>query len=111
MNYFHSLGDRNPDISRTESSGFQSVKPIHYFRWHGWPKNNLASYDDDNVYAIFGETYARLIVEDENQADDRHLSNIVIHMGSDIYDRTKPSGKQYKGDKGFRRHYPAGRKL
>lgn len=67
------------NISRTEPSGFRSVKPQHYFRWHGWAPR----VDVSPVTAVYGVVYVRLIVDNPNLPDDRHLANYVAHIGSD----------------------------
>jgi hypothetical protein len=79
---------------------FSTVKPQHYFRYHGWAAR--VPIDLSNVKGIFGQTYMRLIVENPNLPDDRHLTNYVGHLASDSYLRgaTKP----YKGDNGVSRY-------
>jgi hypothetical protein len=70
-------------IARTQPSGFYSVKPQGYIRWHGWaPQKNISN--PGSVDAVFGEMYVRLVVDDPTKPDDRHLANYVVHISGDI---------------------------
>jgi hypothetical protein len=59
------------------------VKPQHYYRYHGWSNAKTTFPDDYAAKAIFIQQYARLVVDDPNGPDDRHLARYLIHMGSD----------------------------
>ncbi len=58
------------------------IKPENYFRWHGWgDKTIFDTYT--TCKAIVWQMYMRLVVEDENLPDDRHLARYVAHTGTD----------------------------
>ncbi len=84
-----------------ESSGFKSVKPQSYFRYHGWAKPAIAINDAD-IIGVHGQCYLRLIKDDPNGVDDRHLANFVVHISSDI--RNLNLEDSYIGDIGISRY-------
>lgn len=89
-------------IKRIEPSGFLSVKPEKYFRFHGWASRGYL--DKTNVKALFGQAYMRLIVEDPSKPDDRHLANFVAHIASDIYLGSCGGQPCYISDTGISRY-------
>jgi len=86
-------------MSRIEdSTDFRSVYIEGYWRWHGWaPQQTLP--DPDDIKAIYGECSVRLIKDDPNGSDDRHLANFVTHISSD-----RRLDGVYKGDMGISRY-------
>lgn len=79
---------------------FSEGKPKYYYRYHGWAAR--VPIDLSKVKGIFGQTYMRLIVENPNLPDDRHLTNYVGHISSDSY--LRGGIKPYKGDNGISRY-------
>ncbi len=83
---------------RNEASGNISVKPEYYYRWHSWaPRKQTGNTMD----ALYGVAFMRLIVEDTNEVDDRHLANYVAHVSSD---KSVWSPYAYVGDLGMSRY-------
>jgi len=81
-----------------ESTGFRSVYIKGYWRWHGWaPQQTLPNPGD--IKAIYGECSVRLIKDDPNGSDDRHLANFVTHISSD-----QRLDGVYRGDMGISRY-------
>lgn len=61
------------------------VKPQNYYRWHGWgDKTTFAT--PTTAKAIVWQIYMRLVVDDPNKPDDRHLARYVAHTGTDRKD-------------------------
>ncbi len=88
-------------FERIEDDNFKSVKPQSYFRYHGWAKPTIAiNYTD--IIGVHGQAYVRLIKDDPNGIDDRHLANFVVHISSDIYDMNRDP--TYIGDIGLSRY-------
>ncbi len=85
-------------IRNTEPSGYYSVYPRGFIRWHGWSQQKNLS-DPAGIEAIFATCYVRLIKGDPAGEDDRHLANFVVHASSDI----RLDGK-YVGDIGISRY-------
>ena len=86
-------------VNKTESSsGFFSMKPKYYFRFHGWTTPNNVP-ERSTVQAIYGQVYMRLIVEDPSKPDDRNLANYVAHLSSD-----RRLNNVYRGDMGMSRY-------
>lgn len=69
-------------IKKTENSGYLSVQPRGYKRWHGWAAQKTLS-DPRGIQAVFGTCYVRLVLDDPSGPDDRHLANYVVHISSD----------------------------
>jgi hypothetical protein len=85
-------------LAQIEDSGFRSIYPKGYWRWHGWaPQQSITNPRD--VKAIYGECYVRLIKDDPNGPDDRDLANFVAHLSSDFRTATT-----YAGDAGLSRY-------
>ncbi len=67
---------------RKEPSGFLSVKPEYYYRWHAWaPRVKVAPVS--NIDGLYVNVYLRLIVDDPTKPDDRDKANYVAHIGAD----------------------------
>lgn len=98
--YNTQVANTGVNIVTKKAGEFSEGKPQHYYRYHGWAAR--VPIDLSKVKGIFGQTYMRLIVENPNLPDDRHLTNYVGHLSSDSYLRgaTKP----YKGDNGISRY-------
>lgn len=98
--YDEQIANKNINIMTRTPGEFTTVKPEHYYRLHAWAAR--VPIDLSKVKGIFGQTYMRLIVENPNLPDDRHLANHVAHLSSDSYLRgaTNP----YKGDNGMSRY-------
>ncbi len=85
-------------IRKTEPSGYYSLQPRGYKRWHGWvKKTSLPDYRDIEV--IYGSVYVRLIVDDPSEEDDRNIADYVVHISGDIRKWSDEEGKNiYIGD-------------
>ncbi len=59
------------------------IKPQNYYRWHGWGGGKTIFDTDFAAKAIFIQQYARLVKDNPDGPDDRHLARYVIHMGAD----------------------------
>jgi hypothetical protein len=90
----------NYEVQTKTVGQFTTVKPKHYYRYHAWAARQPV--DFSQVKGLFGQTYMRLIVEDSNLPDDRHLAKYVAHIASDG-SNTKNT-PQYTGDFGISRY-------
>ena len=71
-------------IKGLSASGFRLVRPDHYFRYHGWNSRTIPSNPDD-VKAVFGQIYFRLVLIDPNGIDDRDKAEYIVHIASDRF--------------------------
>ncbi len=83
---------------RNEADGNISVKPEYYYRWHSWLPRVKTGRGMDHIYGV---TFLRLVVEDTNEPDDRHLANYVAHISSD---KSVWSPSAYVSDIGISRY-------
>lgn len=65
-------------------------KPQNYYRWHGWGNKTVFADEYNSCHGIVWQMYLRLVVDDDQLPDDRHLARYVAHTGSDR--------KEYNGD-------------
>ncbi len=61
------------------------VKPQSYFRWHGWGARTTFE-TPQTCKGIVTQQYFRLVVDDPNGPDDRHLARFVVHTACDRKD-------------------------
>jgi len=74
----------NYNPKRIESNGRASVKPAYYYWWHGWTGSQFTY--PETPKELFGCQWMRLIIEDPNKPDDRHLAQYCAHVASDPKD-------------------------
>ncbi len=82
-----------------------SLYPQLYYWTHGAIGTSY-TYNRDTIKAIYVGQYARVVLIDPNDIDDRHLSNFVIHVSSDIKseDGTMVPGYEMYGAGGISRY-------
>ncbi len=85
-------------INPTTSSGYLSVAPARFYRFHGW--TNSSFIDQSALQCYYGMAYIRLILIDPEGEDDRHLANFVCHISSDV----RTDDNDYIGDIGMSRY-------
>lgn len=84
-----------PVLIRQQTSETVAIKPQYYYRYHGFGRQTVApAYG--TLKAIFVQQYMRLIKDDPDGVDDRHLARFVGHVASDY----KDVNGQTPGDKG-----------
>lgn len=70
---------------RQESASSVSIKPDTRNVYHGWCCGLIALPDPADVAGIFVTMQARLIVDNQNNLDDRERARYLIQMGADYY--------------------------
>ena len=53
--------------------------------WHGWWNQGIAGVDPSNIKAIYGTAQQRLVIDNPNGVDDRHLAEAGYQYGADWY--------------------------
>ena len=82
-------------IAGVSETGNGLYKPNFAWIYHGWGGNQVLIDYARNPKAVLVTLWARLVVEDDQLPDDRHLSNYVIHVGADkkeLNGRTEQGG-------------------
>ncbi len=59
------------------------VGPWSGYNFHFWPLGPRAEVDVDSVIGVFSTCEARLILDDQNQTDDRDSCKNIMQMGAD----------------------------
>ncbi len=80
------------------ANGFRTYKSNYYWVWHGWGTNIYTL--QGLTRAVYVQAYMRLVVENPDLPDDRHLANYVAHIASD----TKNAEGVTLGDIGISRY-------
>jgi hypothetical protein len=75
---------RPADIRREPSGGI-SVKAGGGFNFHFWSPNGRTLIDPTDINGIFVTVQARLIVDQKNLPDDRHLARYLLSVGGDYW--------------------------
>ena len=98
--YDEQMANLDTTVVTKVAGKFTTAKPENSYRYHAWAAKSDINLSQ--VKGIFGQTYIRLIVDNPDLPDDRHLANYVGHVGGDSYSTT--SNPAYKGDNGISRY-------